>query len=478
MAAAAFEEADCPFYVPEEYESRCGLLVVPENRTRPHGRRIRLQVVIIKGTGAGASSEAGPVVYLDGGPGGNTIGSLPYILPAFEPFLEGHDFVFFDQRGVGSSSPSLECPRLKPLFYTVLGEDLTPEEYRRRTLEAAEECRRELTSRGADLTAYNSAENAADVEDLRRVLGYEKWDLFGISYGTRLALTVMRDHPQGLRSVVLDSVYPLQANLFTEHLDNVARAAGLLFDSCSADAACAGGYPDLETVFYQQVDTLELQPVEVPLRNPFSSRYQLVQFDGETLLDTFIRGLYMTEAIPLLPKMIYDVHDGNFDLAALIASTTLLESDLLSIGMYLSVECNDEAPFTSAEDAGAPVARHPELTRHGEAQDATLILDVCEAWTGDHISADPRENAPVVSAVPALVLAGGYDPVTPPAWAQLVASDLENGHYVEFPDAGHGVAPSNACAAAIVLSFWEDPSAPPDSSCVTGGGPDFAGPSP
>ncbi|HET7039311.1 MAG TPA: alpha/beta hydrolase [Gemmatimonadales bacterium] len=416
-------------------------------------------------------------MYLDGGPGGNTIASLRYTLPAFEPFLEGHDLVFFDQRGVGSSSPSLECQGLRPLFYSVLGENLSTEEYRRRILEEAEDCREDLLARGADLRAYNSAENAADVEDLRRLLGYETWNLFGISYGTRLALTVMRDYPNGLRSVVLDSVYPLQVNLFTEGLDNVARVLRLLFDSCSADPACAAAYPDLESVFYQEADALERQPVDVPLRDPLSARYQLAQFDGEALLDTVVRGLHAAPVIPLLPRLIYDVRRGNFELAALIASTTLSESDLLSIGAYLSIECNDEAPFSRVKDASASVARHPELTRYGPAQDATLVLDVCRAWMGTDTPVDPLGNTPVVSAVPTLIFAGGYDPVTPPAWAQAAAAGLENSHYVEFPDAGHGIALSSPCSAGIVVRFWEDPAAAPDSSCVSSTGPTFAGPS-
>ena len=474
IAPATFEEGDCPFYVPGEYASRCGMLAVPEDRNHPDGRRIRLQVAVIESTGA--ESDDGPVLYLDGGPGGNTIASLQYVLPAFEPFLENHDFVFFDQRGVGSSSPSLECPGLKQFFYTVLGEDLAPEEYRRRTLDATEECLRDLTSRGANISAYNSVENAADVEDLRRVLGYEQWNLFGISYGTRLALTVMRDFPAGVRSAVLDSVYPLQVNLFTENLDNTARSLRLLFDSCSADPVCAANYPDLETVFYEQVDALEQQPVEVPLQNPLNARYQLVQFDGEALLEVLVQGLYLTDALPLLPRMVYDVRDGNFELAALFASTGLAESDLLSIGMYLSVECNDEAPFSNPEDAGAAAGRNPDLARYGGADDTTLVLDVCRAWTGAETGADPAENAPVTSDIPALVLAGAYDPVTPPAWAQAAASDLANSHYVEFPNAGHGVAPGDDCATALVTAFWENPSAAPDITCVPTTGPSFIGP--
>src|SRR6185503_15624183 len=99
-------------------------------------------------------------------------------------------------------------------------------------------------NKGVDPASATSAENAADVNDLRLALGYDQWNLYGVSYGTRLALTVVRDYPQSVRSVILDSVYPLQVNLYTDLPENFDRALKVLFETCAADADCSSTYPD------------------------------------------------------------------------------------------------------------------------------------------------------------------------------------------------------------------------------------------
>ena len=191
----------------------------------------------------------------------------PRALASYAPILDVCDLVFFDQRGTGYSEPSLACPEFIDLTLDILDDDLSLAQGNQRQLEALAACGDRLLQEGIDLTAYNSAENAADVADLRLVLGYEEWNLYGVSYGTRLAQTIVRDHPEGIRSIILDSAYPLAANIQLETAVNADRAFALFFAGCAADPACAVAYPDLEQVFAELVVQLNESPLVVQVYN-------------------------------------------------------------------------------------------------------------------------------------------------------------------------------------------------------------------
>lgn len=171
-----------------------------------------------------------------GGPGGETLAILDvFFADAFLPFLRDRDLVIFDQRGVGLSEPSLVCPEIRQLSRELLDDDLSAATLGLE-LEAWRRCRDRLLAEGVDLSAYNSAASAADVVALRTALGYESWNLLGVANGSRLELTVMRDDPDGVRAVVLDSAYPPHRSTVKELPANFDRALGVLFAGCAQDA--------------------------------------------------------------------------------------------------------------------------------------------------------------------------------------------------------------------------------------------------
>ncbi|MCA9904902.1 MAG: alpha/beta fold hydrolase, partial [Anaerolineae bacterium] len=186
---------DLPDGLVEGDDVDCGLLFVPEDRTDPDSATIELAVAILYASEDDVQPD--PIIYLAGGPGGNAVDELEAWVDI--PYIQDRDLILLDQRGTGYSFPSLNCPEIEE------SED-----------DATQACRDRLVADGVNLQAYNSAENAADVADLRVALGYDEWNLYGISYGTRLAQTIVRDYPQGIRSVILDSAYPLAANLQVE----------------------------------------------------------------------------------------------------------------------------------------------------------------------------------------------------------------------------------------------------------------------
>ncbi|NIV33457.1 MAG: alpha/beta fold hydrolase, partial [Anaerolineae bacterium] len=289
---AVFEDAACPFDLPEGQEEgetvECGYLVVPEDRSNPEGRKLRLAVAIFHHPDG--DPEPDPVIYLEGGPGGS---ALEFVDLGFEDqsapvFAANRDLILFDQRGVGLSEPALDCPGLTELGIELLdneidGRVLTYREMDDLHLETALACEEDLHEI-ADLTAYNTIASAADVDDLRRALGYDQVNLWGISYGTRLALGIMRDYPDGVRSVVIDSVFPPDVESEVEAPANMDRALDLLLDSCAADEGCDSAYPDLRGVLFGMVDRLNEEPAAFPVSDLLTGdRYDAVM-SGDDLL--------------------------------------------------------------------------------------------------------------------------------------------------------------------------------------------------
>lgn len=461
----AFESTACPFDVPAGQTVECGYLTVPENRTESDGATIRLAVAVFHSPNPDKATD--PIVYLEGGPGGEPLEALPLLFERqYAPMLENRDVIVFDQRGTGYSEPSLACPEFIELGLDYLDDDLPPEESARLTTAALLECRDRLVSDGADLSAFNSAENAADVNDLRLALGHDQWNLWAISYGTRLALTVLRDHPEGVRSVVLDSAYPLESNLYADLPVNAARAFDTLFAGCAADPACNTAYPDLENVLFEVVDRLNENPVMLTVTNPLSGQSYDALVTGDVLLTFMFQTLYVSDLIPLLPQIVFEARAGNLDSVGQLLGAFLANGEFVSIGMQTSVQCHEEVAFTSAEEISAAYTAFPQLRDAMEAS-PTLgpgIVQLCAVWGAGE--SDEVENEPVRSDIPALVLAGDYDPITRPAWGRQVAGSLENSFFVEFPSQGHGPSLQHGCARSVILEFFDDPTTQPDAACV------------
>ncbi len=462
-----FEPAPCQFYVPEGHAPECGYLVVPEDRARADSPLIRLHVAIFRSSSPAPAPD--PVIHLTGGPGSYGLTLVWYYFSTgHDAFLATRDYVVFDQRGVGFSQPALDCPEANDLALYLLGQDVSAEVGRALEMEAYTACRDRLLGEGIDLAAYHSAASAADVSDLRIALGYDEVNLLGVSYGTRLALTVMRDHPEGIRSVILDSAYPPQVNLYTTWASNAGRAFDMLFDACAADADCSAFYPDLRTVFYALVDHLNADPITVVVSTGDGGVPVVV--DGDRLMDVVFMGMYRADVIPALPHLIYEVNEGSTE--QLAGHLPVYLTFTASTGMRNSVQCREEVPFSSFEDVLAESAGVQPQVADFFAGRLEGFYGVCEMWGAGQ--ADPVENQAVVSDIPALVLAGEFDPITPPEWGELAAATLSNSTVVRFPGVGHWVLRSGPCGWEVALDFLDDPERTPDASCVTWmGGPDF-----
>jgi pimeloyl-ACP methyl ester carboxylesterase len=457
-SAPRFEEADCWFKEPLGYSPECGYLIVPEDHAQPQGKTIKLAVA--RFTSEADTPQPDPIVYLEGGPGGSPLKSymteFPYL---FGPLLEKRDLILFDQRGTGYSQPALDCPEYTNLVLDTLDQDLSAEKSEELSNQAMLACRERLVKEGVNLDLYNSAQNAADIEALRQALGYDKLNLYGISYGTRLALTSMRDAAPGLRSVVIDSVYPLQADLYSGIIANGARALEALFAACAADVECNATYPDLRRTFFDLKARLDKEPAQYTITLKSGEKKDAV-LNGDNLLGLVFQSMYATSIIPMLPRLITDVRDGNTDLAAGLQAEFLDQYDKISNGMHYAVQCKEEVPFATQAEIDETIKEHADY----DALASRRVIDLCKAWI--KTPADPIENQPVKSDVPTLVLSGEFDPITPPAWAEETASTLSRSFYINLPRAGHGASITEDCPRDMMLAFLDDPTAKPDSACL------------
>ena len=462
--------------LPEGLKIECAYLTVPESRSAssgnfPSNRTLRIYVTIVKSLNENPSLD--PIVFLYGGPGGNSGGILKGLgAPEVQNFLlTQSDFIVFDHRGTGFSEPALFAPEVDPLWSEAFLKDFDADERAGRFVEAMLQARARYVSEGINLAAINTPEIAADLNDLRLALGYEKLNLWGISYGTRIALAAMRDYPEGIRSVILDSTVPIQVNQYIEAIPNALYAFNLLFDSVAADPQANAAYPDLKAVFYDVFERLNKMPVLIPAKHPMTNQAIKLRLTGEVFIGIFCIGFYSGEAISKMPSRIYQAYRNDYrELAeTLIRQLDHPASDLpgRSQGMYYSVNCCDDKVTAKTGDEIIKYAqKYPEMCSLPLTEFALgkHITDIAEKWGGR--TAGQAEHKAVKSDIPTLILAGKFDQNTPSYWGELVGETLANSHYIEFPAAGHGVINNGVCALSVMKSFFDSPVSRPNDTCV------------
>lgn len=462
-ATSPFTLGRCPDVVPASTSpgSRvaCGTLTVPEDRAHPSRAKVRLAVAVIHPAGAKASG-ATPLLYVSGGPGDAALPAVQFFLE--QPFVTDRDMVVVDLRGTGSSEPSLACPEVYEVDgLAVRTDDPSGQAEYLRALTA---CRKRLVQSGVDLAAYDYSESAADLADLRRALGIAEWDVYGISNGGRLALELVRRHPEGIRSLVLDSALPPQGNYYTELWPHGARAFHALFTACVNDAACNAAHPDLEQRFWKLIDSLRKQPVTVTVTDPTTGKPRKAVFDDLRLLEVVRGALYDTSIIPIIPGVLDQLTKGNsFDFVAEQILARQDGPDVFSDGEMFSDNCREEVAFIGSGELPRLARAMPKFRRAITDEDQ-VIRAQCRVWNVG--KAAGSVDLPVRSRIPALALSGSLDPVHPRSSSDAIAKYLPRSQIVELPGIGHGTAFASDCSRTLLRAFVIDPRAKLDTSCV------------
>lgn len=412
-----------------------------------------------------ANMKSPPVVFLSGGPGGTGLSSISTWAPsAWSAANADRNFVVFDQRGTGEAEHALFCPERDEAFAALSATTADPRAFTDGMREAQGRCYDRLVAEGRDLAGYSSAASARDVCDLVPALGYDQYNVYGVSYGTRLAQTIMRDVPQGLRSAILDGVVPVGDQPQTSRR-SFEVAMGTLLANCQADPSCSAAYPGLETTLYGLIASLNASPHTAQWTDAQTAEAHTVIVTGDRLLAGGLEGAIRNPAfIPLLPQFFAATAAGDMTLleaqtpGAVAPSTT-------AVGAQLSVRCRDDR---FAHGAGAEDAQREEYRRA-----VPLIeVDLCDTtWPLPPPSA--IESEPVSSSVPTLLLSGEYDPITPSPSADAVAQHLSVSQRFLIPNLGHGTVRATSpdgvagqCARQLAQAFVDAPTGPLDASCI------------
>src|SRR5258706_885945 len=416
----------------------CGTHEVWEDREAKSGRRITLHVAIVPARLR--AKDADPIVVLAGGPGQGAIALVSQVMPLFASLNDTRDIVLLDQRGTGYSHP-LDCDNEEESNLQSLFEDAIPEK-------SVRDC---LAGLDADPRHYTTVSAIADLDEVRASLGYEKLNLWGGSYGTRVGLEYLRRFPQHVRTIVLDGVAPAGMKLPLSFVTDGDAALERLLDACAAEKHCGETYPNLRQTIAALRGRLARLPARVVIQDPRTGERQAIVVNENVLLSGIFRPLYVAELASLLPFGVSAAAAGDFN--PLLAQNLEFADDVaenLSLGMHLSVICAEDIPRITREDFALA-----SRSFFGRALVDDFIR-ACGIWPRGRV---PEEfYAPVRPDTPALLLSGGIDPATPPRHGELVARTLPNARHLVAPQLGHGVS-LHGCAPRLIDSFVRNASA-------------------
>ena len=463
-APATLALEDCRLEQPglRSVAARCGTLRVAEDPAAPAGPSIALRVAVIRALDRHRTRE--PLFILAGGPGQAATDFYTGYAAFFAPTQRSHDVVLVDQRGTGGSN-RLVCDL--PSDFEVA----TPPPARVRELSAA--CRRGLAGRPE---FYTTSVAVKDLDAVRAALGFERISLYGVSYGTRVAQHYLRRYPARVAAVVLDGVLPPDASLLTDTPLTAQRALELAFGRCAADGACARAFPGLAQRFDALRAELERRPRHLTVADPSTGAPREVEFDGAALAGAVRLLNYYSGTTALLPLLLDRASHG--DLAPLAAQLLMVSARLdgqLALGQNFAVSCAEDVAALGHTDRAALAA-----TYLGTRQVDGLVT-LCEGWPPGVVDADL--HAPLDARVPALLLSGEADPVTPPAFAARAAAGFRDARQVVVPGQGHGQL-LVGCAPWLIARFLDAGSGRAlDAGCLERAPPppfviDLAGPAP
>ncbi len=444
----------CSYEVEDQEElvelgALCGKYDVWEDREAKKGRRISLKVVFIP---ALTKAKPDPVFLLAGGPG-QAATEIPWMqMPWVKKLRHYRDIVLVDQRGTGASNP---LDFIKP------GEKIPFKELFKPS-DRDPEVEEIIKNYDADLTKYTTDIAMDDLNEVRDALGYDRINIYGGSYGTRAALVYLRRHEDTVRSLVIDGVAPMEMKLVDAFAEDGERAMGLLLSHCENDERCQKAFPNLRQKLNELIVNLKEKPAQVQLNHPRTGETVNVTVHAETLQMTIFGALYDTLRSALIPLAVERAHEGDFSVFGALLEYASGGAEQISHGMQKAVLCNEDLAHIDEgeEDTGSD---QRVFSRH---QFVSSFQQYCDCFQGMAKTSSYFDS--VTSEVPALVLSGELDPVTPPRWGEIASKNLTNSRHVVVPEMGHGVA-VNGCVSNMIVEHIENASpAGIETECVKG----------
>lgn len=471
VSEPTFEEAACVYDLPsgvvEGVDAVCGWVTAPMFPDGSGEGVVQLPIVHIFAVSDNPAPD--PLLILLGGPGQSMGGVLPLFgndAPMWRYMLDRQDVILFDQRGMGKSQPSLACP-----FEQGDGEGAAAGF-------ALLRCGSELVAQGINPTAFTTKANAADIEAIRIAMGFEQISLYGISYGSKLVLSFIRDYPDSVRASIIASPLPLEQNPFADQTTGFNNALSLVWDACAADPACAAANPDPEGAMLKAIERLAAEPMIITAMDPVTGTAIDIPVDHFQFMQTVYLSVFVGPMIPALPYLVTSVAEGD-DTFLQMTGELLVGDWGVSLGAMFTYFCQDEVPFAPVADTRAILGESPLSQPIADGTWISLgdqTYTICTMWK--YPTADPAENQAVVSDEPLLILTGTFDPITPAINGERIANNFPNSQVVKFAAQGHDPASFvPECSGPIILGFLNAPDLTVDETCAAVPA-DFSYPSP
>lgn len=427
----------------------CTKYDVFEDRAAQSGRRITLNIVVLPALKSNPAPD--PVFFLYGGPG---LGAAAAASRAGENYWEElrreRDLVFIDQRGTGDSH-SLRCnfigdrSRVQSYFDDIF------------SVNQIRACREEL-EKIADVKLYTTPIAMDDLDEVREAMGYDRINLYGISYGTHAALEYVRQHADHVRSVVLTGVATPAAKQPLQFARGAQSAMDKLLQDCTADEACHEAFPNLSTEFAAILAEFDKGPVRFELIHPVSKERQPAQMSRGVFVEALRLMLYSWSSSARLPLLIHHAAQGNWVPFGRAALPVMRGADYAVSGMYLTVTCSETVAVITEED----IVRETSNTFMGDYR-TKKHQRACEEWPRGKVPAEYYQ--PIQSDVPVLMVSGEFDPATPPQFGRVAAQVLPKSRQILIRNMAHGYA--SDCIRKLSAEFISKGSATElDIGCV------------
>jgi pimeloyl-ACP methyl ester carboxylesterase len=413
--------------------ANCGTVEVLEDRSKPDGRRIGLFVAVLPANTL--SPKPDPLVILAGGPGQSATSLAPFASRLVE-VRRTRDVLLIDQRGTGRSAP-LKCDAFGPDDDPAASLEADP-------LPRATQCVHELAAKGVDVSQYTTHAWVEDLDAVRQALGYPRWNLWGGSYGTRVALEYLRRHGERVRSVVLDGVAPPTLKISLGVWLTREQAIDALFTACETTPSCHKAHPDLRGLLRRILGQLGPDGQDVRITDPRTGAAETLRLTPAILLAWLHPLTYAPELAVTLPEMLERGAQGDWAPLFAVAQMVLADfAEQMNPALHYAITCTEDTPRVVPEDRARLEGLHSKAI-------AEQVLAICDVWPKARQPAEATQ--PVKSDVPTLMLSGALDPVTPPAYAEEVAKALPNSKHVVAGGYGHIVSP-HACGPRLVAAF-------------------------
>jgi pimeloyl-ACP methyl ester carboxylesterase len=405
---------------------RCGNLLVPENRERPRDRIIKIPFIYVKNPESDSTKNI--VLFTTGGPGYSTTAGYDSISKRLG-FLQFGGFIAFDQRGTKKAQPCLDCPGIDAAIQRAYKETLPKDSL---VLLAVKKCRKDLVKQGIDLSAYNTIESAADINDLRRALKIDSLTLYGVSYSGGLMLTVARNHPEGVKALILNSPLPGYVNYEEHALLNHNEALSQVFDNCETDSANNKLYDNLRTCFQQYFTSITGKSFMISYVEKATQDTLTIKYTKQELLDAVIDRMN-TAQVKTVPFVITELINGNHAMYIKEVLDGIFGGNKsLSAGMRYSVYCSEQIAYA---DKNLVLKQASVLPWFADYISNNVDHAICDCWK---VKPENRiAKTPVYSTIPALILAGDADPWCRPFYNRLIKRYMPNSQLLIMRNRGH-----------------------------------------